>query len=538
MSNKETKSADFVKQAGILAAAGMMSRLIGLIYRIPLANILTDEGNGYYSTAYNMYILILLISSYSIPSAMSKILSGKLEKREYKKAQKIFYAGLIYVGVIGLISGFILFFFAKFFIRGEAHRVLQVFAPTVLLFGFLGVLRGYFQAHKSMIQTSVSQIAEQIMNCAVSLTVAFIFMKAFGEPIYGAMGSAIGTGAGVVAALLVMLWAYRINRGVINRRIRRDKSRASESYSQIFKNIFWVVTPIILSTFVYNFSIILNNKLFTDISMGMKGLSEKESYTIYGVFSAKASILSDVPIALATAMSAALIPVVSGAFEAREFKRTVRNIEEAIYITMIFAIPASVGMFILANPIISLIFNTGSELNLATRLLQLMTLSISLYALSTLTNGVLQGIGAVNKPLLNASISLVVQSVVVILLLTQTKLGIYSLPIAFFIYAGLTCILNQLAIKKFLNMKFNFIKFFLVPLFSSGIMGALVYLIYLPLKMMQVHEIITVPICGVFGVGVYLFTMLLTKGITREEIKMIPKGHLVIPILERLRLLP
>ena len=167
--NENSKKGLFV-QAGILAIAGVISRIIGLLYRSPLTVIIGDEGNGYFSTAYNFYGIVLLISSYSIPSAISRILSGKIAVKEYRNAHKIFRSALIYVAIVGFLGALLLFFGADFLVVGRSATVLRFFAPTIFIFGFLGVLRGYFQAHRTMVPTSISQLIEQLFNAIVSIT--------------------------------------------------------------------------------------------------------------------------------------------------------------------------------------------------------------------------------------------------------------------------------------------------------------------------------------------------------------------------------
>ena len=145
-------------QAGILAAAGIIVRLIGILYRSPLVAIIGDEGNGYYNTAYTIYTIILLISSYSIPAAISKVIAARLAKREYRNAQRIFNCSFIYVMITGGIGSLLCFFGAEFFVGQNSAAVLRVFAPTIFLSGLLGVFRGYFQAHRTMLQTSFHRL--------------------------------------------------------------------------------------------------------------------------------------------------------------------------------------------------------------------------------------------------------------------------------------------------------------------------------------------------------------------------------------------
>lgn len=177
MSNKEQKKSNFIFQAGILAAAGIIVRIIGILYRSPLVMVIGDEGNGYYNSAYVIYTIILLVSSYSIPSAISKVIAARLGLGQYRNAHKLFWGSLIYVTVMGGIGSAVCFFFADRLVGTNSAQVLQIFAPTIFLSGFLGTLRGYFQAHRTMKYTSYSQIIEQIINAAVSIGAAYIFVK-------------------------------------------------------------------------------------------------------------------------------------------------------------------------------------------------------------------------------------------------------------------------------------------------------------------------------------------------------------------------
>lgn len=151
------KKDSFIKQAGILAMAGIICRIIGILYRSPLTGIIGDEGNGYYSSAYNIYTIILLVSSYSIPSAISKVIAQKLAMKEYKNAQRIFRCSIIYVVVIGGLASLFTYFGAEILVESNSVSVLKVFAPTIFISGLLGVLRGYFQAHRTMVPTSLDR---------------------------------------------------------------------------------------------------------------------------------------------------------------------------------------------------------------------------------------------------------------------------------------------------------------------------------------------------------------------------------------------
>ena len=208
--------------------AAMISKVIGLLYKSPLSSIVGNMGMGYISLAQNAYMILLMIASFSIPQAVSKLISERIALKDYKNAQKIFHGSLIYAAIVGGIVALVCLFGARFIIpsnQPNAVLALQILSPTIFLSGILGVYRGYFQAYRNMMPTSISQILEQIFNAAVSLIAAWMFIKYFADGTdgsvakWGAAGSTVGTTAGVVIALLFMLLVYGVNRNAIKRRV-------------------------------------------------------------------------------------------------------------------------------------------------------------------------------------------------------------------------------------------------------------------------------------------------------------------------------
>ncbi len=533
MATKKKKDA-FILQAGILAAAGILCRIIGILYRSPLTSIIGDEGNGYYSAAYNFYTIILLVSSYSIPSAISKVIAGKLALKEYKNAYRVFQCALLYVLVIGGIASLFTFFCAGFLVKENSAAVLRVFAPTIFLSGLLGVLRGYFQAHGTMMQTSVSQILEQILNAAVSIGAAYGFV-ALAEresdttrAVYGAAGSALGTGAGVLVALLFMCGVYLLNRGMIGRRIKKDTEHEEDSYGKIFGVIISMVTPIILSTFIYNFSTSLNQTIYTNILSEIRGMAESEIATMYGIFAGKAVVISNVPIALASAMSAAVIPAVASSFALGDKRQVREKISEAVHTTMLIAVPSSVGLAVLARPVTELLFPQKASLDQAALLLASISITVIFYSLSTITNGVLQAVGKVNLPVINAATALVIQTVALVALLLYTDMGLYALSIAMVVYSFLMCLFNQIAARQALNYRQELVRTFLKPFCAAVLMGICAWLVYDGIyRLLPVNVAALIPAMLVAFI-VYAAVLMALGGVNEADLRRLPKGHLLV----------
>lgn len=551
--SKTKKNDSFILQAGILAMAGIFSRIIGILYRSPLAHIIGNEGNGYYGAAINIYTIILLISSYSIPSAISKVIAQRLAVKEYKNAHRIFHCALIYVVVVGGIASLFAFFGAGILVEKNSVVVLRVFAPTIFFSGLLGVLRGYFQAHKTMLQTSISQIFEQIINAAVSLLAAHLLtglvkdQDSTTQAIYGAIGSAMGTGAGVLLALLFMFGIYQLNKKMIYRRIRHDRTRDENvlTYKAIFVIILSIVTPFILSTFVYNFSTSLNQTIYTKIMIYVKKVSESETATLYGIYSGQPVTISNIPIAIASAVSAAMIPTISGLFAQGDGRGCNAKISEAIHTTMLVAIPSMAGLFALAEPVTRLLFNIESSIALSASLLRVLSVTVVFYSLSTLTNAVLQGIGRVNVPVINAAAALVVQTVVITLLMLYTNLGLYSIAVAAICYSFCMCLLNGICVSRSLGYHQNYKKTFVLPILASLVMGICAYGIYQGVTTLLHHIVASEAVCNIIGLAcsivlaVLIYFVLTVKigAITKSDLLHLPKGRLLVGAAGKLHLI-
>jgi len=549
MADKSNKN-NIIIQSGILAAAGFISRIIGLLYRKPLTAVIGAEGNGYYQVAYNVYTMVLLISSYSIPSAISKVIAQKLAVKEYRNAHRIYICSIWYVLAVGGVASLFLLFGAGFLVEGASVQVLRVFAPTIVFSGLLGVMRGYFQAHRSMIQTSVSQILEQIVNAAVSIGAAVLIINAClgtldwsddtllrsQRSMYGAIGSALGTGAGVLVALLFMCWIYLLNKKLIHRRISRDQSRYVESYRDITRTILSVVTPFILSTAVYNLNAFVDQSIYIKLLHYFQGIDVETLHYNYGILS-EATTVSNIPIAFASAMAAAMIPAITQLSAVGDMDTAGKRTALATKTTMIISIPCAVGLFALARPVIGLLYPQEDTIKAASYLLMALSLSIVFYALSTLSNSVLQGIGKVNVPIRNAAVALVVQAAVLVVLLLFTDLGLFTLPIASTVHSGLMCLLNQLSIRKAMGYRQEIAKTFIIPLLTSVIMGAAAYFIYKGLHLLTGSNLISVIPAVIVAVGIYFVLLVLLKGVTEEELRSFPKGHLLIRAAKKCRLL-
>lgn len=538
MSKKNT----LMRNASLLMAATMISRIIGLLYRRPLGQVLGREGLGYYGYASNLYVILLLISSYSIPMAVSKVISERLALKQYKNAQKVFQGALLYAVIVGGVTALIAFFGGKFLLpqnQQNAVLALQVLAPTIFLSAILGVFRGYFQAHNSMMPTSISQIAEQIMHAVVSVLAGYLLIQAFATDdtsaaVYGAAGATLGTGAGVVVALLFMVFVYYINRGVIQKQIRRDRHGKEESLRDVFRIIFMLVTPVIFTTFIYNASAYLDSYIFSSIQ-GWHGISGKTISEQYGEFSNYYVTLINVPLALASASASAMMPVVSGKYATGEMKVANAKINETVRLTMFISVPAAVGLAVLAHPIMGVLFPESTSL--AENLLMFGAVSVVFSALSTIGNSVLQSIGQQKIALRNAALSLGLNLLsLAVLLLLFPKLGIYAMLIANILFAVCMCVLNQLAMRKYLGFKNELKNAYGQPLLAAAGMGVAAWIIYYGLFVLTKRPFLCVVIAIAAAVFLYMILYVVVSKTTEEEMRRFPMGTKIVRLLRLIRI--
>lgn len=546
---KKKKEGAFLIQGAILASAGIITKIIGVIYRIPLINIMGDQGQAYYGIAFEIYAIALLLTSYSLPLAVSKLVSARVAKGERRNAFRVFKAALIFAVTAGTAIGLIVFFGSDF-IAGKimamepSKYALRVLAPCLLVVAIMGVIRGYFQGLGTMLPTAISQILEQIVNAVVSVVGAsylFQFGKKAAEAkakeylpaAYGAAGGTLGTLCGAVAGLLFLAFVFLAYRKIIKRQLRRDHSRYRESYSDIFIVLFYTITPVILSTAVYQSTKILDAGIFSNI-MDVQGMAKEKYETLWGMYTGKFNTLVNVPLAIANAVGASVIPSLTAAVTSGDRKLVYSKIQLATRFTMIISIPSMVGCMVLARPVLDLLFSGNNKV--PALLLITGAVTIVFYSLSTITNAMLQGVNRMTIPIRNAAISLVIHLIALLIMLIALKMNIFAVIGGTIVFSFSMCVLNQRALRREIGYRQEKMKTFIIPLMASIIMGVVALISQMILELILPQKLATV-ITLFVSVIVYGVALLLLGGLTEEEILMMPKGHLLVKIFKKAHLL-
>lgn len=541
----------FLMHGSLLAAASIISRIVGLLYRIPMTAIIGKRGNDFYGTAYSIYNIMLIISSYSIPLAVSKLVAARVAKREFKNAFRVLKGSLLFAAVTGGTAALVMWFFAGYFTGAIlktplAILAVRVLAPVVFIVAILGVFRGFFQGLNTMKPSALSQVIEQIVNALVSVTAAYMLVD-YGSragavlmdpegirAAYGAAGGTLGTACGALVALFVMLFIFLISCGRFHKRLLRDHTKKKLGHMSLAGQLFITIIPVLLSTTLYNVGSIINQGVFKNIAH-MQHYDPNLVSEWWGVYAGQFNVLINVPISIASALAASSVPSLTTSYHEGDFPKVKRQIVTATRFIMIIAFPCAVGMAVLGGPIMMLLFSDFDKTS--GYMMTAGSVAILFFSLSTLTNGLLQGIDKMRIPVINAAISLVLQTVMLVLLMVVFRLNIYAVVITNAFYGLSMCFLNGRAVRKYAKTRQNIKRTYMIPLEASAVMGVCVFFAYRLLHTLTHSNAVSCLIAIAVGASVYFMVLILMRGITEYELKAFPKGEMLAAIAKKLHLM-
>ena len=532
-------------QGGVLAAAAILGRIIGLIYRIPLTNIIGDLGNNYYGCAFDIYNIFLLISSYSLPMAVSRLVADYRTKGESRHAYRLLKCAFLFAMFVGALACAAIFFGARYitatvFETPLSLYALRVLAPTLFITAFLGVLRGFFQGMENMYPSAVSQVLEQLVNAFVSVLAAYFFASKGGQigrvlaneegyhAAYGAAGASLGT---TVGAAFSLLFLYILYKGFV--RIWRKKMRKEHAkrvpYEVLFRKMFFTVLPFLAASALFNLNIVIEQGIFKHM---MKGAAQAEQVALWwGVFSGKFRTMLNLPVAIAAAIGAACIPSITASFVKKRQEEVVLKTELAIRFSMLIAFPASFLLMLLSAPLMEFLFQDTQPL--ASGLLLAGGSIVIFYSLATVTASILQGVGKLRAPVIHSGISLVLQVIVLVVLLKFTDLHIYAVVASMAVFGICVTVLNQVALYRSGYWAPEFMKTFVLPGVCASIMASMCWIIEVALSQVVAFKYVTVPVAFVCGVMIYMVLLLTLRAMTPEEMRQFPGGRRMARMMKR-----
>jgi len=538
------KGTSFMKNVAMLMIAQIIIKLLGFAYRLVILNVdgFGNIGNGYYDAGYTVYTLLLTISSVGIPTVISKLVSERVAKGDYRGAHKIFTVSLRVFTLIGAILSITLFFGAELIASKilnvpDIKYVLMVLAPAIMFVASSSVIRGYFAGLGSMKSTSVSQTLEQFFNCV--LTITFVYALVGKEPAIMAAGGNVSTTLAILISFTYLFVFYKKRKkGILADCKAQTVPQEDKTTSKLLKTIFAISVPMTIGSLVS----IVNNMIdtatisnciqtaFTGILDTKEALEEK-AMELSGMLSKIVTIIH-LPLAITGSFCTALVPAISSAISVGDYKTVNKRLSFSFFASILIIMPCAVGLAVLAEPILKLIYPAASE---GALILVLSTLTMIFVSLNYVVNGGLYGFGKVHIPAIALAIGGILKLVLNVVLISNPKINIYGAVITSILSQGLAFAICLYYLNKEIKLEMNFKNHVLKPIFASGIMGVIVYFAY-ELLINSMGNAISTIISIFIGAIIYLILVLLAKVLKKEDIYMVPFGTKIYSVLLKFKI--
>ncbi len=529
-----TKKQSFLHGAALLAMATAAVKLIGAFYKIPLKGIIGDQGYGYFMTAYDVYSVLLLISTAGLPVAMSRMISqaNAVEnhnqvRRIYRTARAIFLGlGLISCLVMVLGSGWL----AQQLKQPNAAYAIACLGPCSLFMGLVSTFRGFFQGHSNMKPTSQSQVLEAAVKLIVGLGLAYILMRQYGSIPVAAAGSILGVSISVLVSSVFLFGKFR----PAYKQLPGGGGDAL-SYGATAKGLLAIAVPITIGSAGLQLLTVLEQRLYMGQLLTACGLSQDTADTMKGIYSMTMTIYN-MPCAFIVPIAISVIPAISAQLTLKNDVSVRQTEESAARVAGLISLPCSVGLGVLAEPIMSLLGGyTGEKLVLAANLMRILALCVFLYAIIQYSNALMQAHGYAYVPVVNMLLAGATKLGVVYLLVGNPNLGILGAPIGSVLGYTAIAAMNLLAIGKLVPQKPKLLPNLLRPLLPAAVMGISVYGAHWGVIWLFGADCSRILRCAVpilVGVAVYLLMVVLCKSITKEDCLLLPKGEKIAKMLK------
>lgn len=528
----------FLRGAAILGIAGLLVQVMGAIFRIPLGNIIGDEGMGYYQTAYPIYVFLLVFSTNGAPAAISKMTSERVALGKQSEAHRVFKLSFVLMFALGIVASGVFFFGAEAIVHAlknpGAYYAMISIAPALLFVPIMAVYRGYFQGLQQMEPTAVSQLIEQAVRVAVGLTLAVLFVPKGIE--YAAAGATIGTSIGPIAGVAMLAIIYLLKRKKLKREIEESETEEKESAGKIIGTLAAIAVPITIGVSILP---IMN---IVDVAIVMRRLQEigfgiKETNALYGQLTGMAGPVINIPMALALSIALSMVPAIAAANSVKDTAFLDMNVRLGLRTAMIIGVPCTFGLMALAEPIMLLIYPMqAASASSAAPCLFILSIGIVFLSIAQTMAGILQGLSKPYVAVVTLAIGVVVKAVTTYIFTGIPSLNVQGAAIGSSIAYGVIGVLNFIAVKRYTGTRFNLNLSVWKPLLSGIVMSIVVLVVYYAGRNFIGNSLSTVLSIGA-GAAVYGIMLLKTKAIETHEIKLLPKGEKLERLLVKLRLI-
>ena len=545
--SETSKKQNFLQGAALLAIATAIVKVIGAFYKLPLNMAIGAEGYSYFTTAYDIYSVLLLISTAGLPVAVSRMISQASTLNHNNRLRKVFRTSLTIFTVIGLVSSVLMIcgskWLANIMNQPDAWISIACLGPCGILICLMSAYRGYFNGQGNMVPTSVTQVIEALGKLVVGLALAFLIIHFTNNVALAAGGAIIGVTMGSVLALVYMLAKFR--------RSYRGLAVTSEepgSTKETVKELLAIAIPITIGSAGLQLLTVIESGLYmdrlvylieTNQYMGhmVTGAvtAQKAAATLKGLYNMTQTIFN-MPCAFIIPITVSVLPAVTSYLTLGDHKGVRDTEESAARITGLLSLPCAVGLTVLARPIMALLGGyEGEQLELSAQFMAIQGITVFLYAIIQYTNALLQSHGYVNVPVVNMLSSGVVRLVLVYVMVGNPDLGLLGAPIGAFIGYLLIAVLNLIAIARKVPQKPRLLKNLLRPAIPALVMGVVVFFCYRVLVSVIGIDGSRIILAGApiaAGVVVYFVCVVLMKSITKEDCLLLPKGDKIAKLLK------
>lgn len=529
----------FLQGAFILVAANLIVKIIGAIYSIPITNLLGEGGMGYYTSAYELYSFLFVLSTAGLPVAISKMVSESTALGRDDEAQRIFSVALVSFAIVGLVGSCAMYFGAGLFCKAINNNLavyaVRMIAPAIFFVAIASAFRGFSQGMQNMMPTAISQVIEAICKLGVGIVAAMILLRENAEIYVTASGAIIGVTVGAALATLFLIGDYFRSPALRQLRSGRVQSPGTRSRAQLLKRLVYLAVPITIGASVMSLTNLLD--LFVVMNrLGDIGYTQMQANDLFGSYSI-ARKLFNLPASLIFSLSISIMPVLSAAFAVHDTGAIQRNIRSALRVCLIAALPAGVGLVVLARPILNLLYSAQpNAVDQAAPLLATLSLAVACVCLVSLTNAMLQAIGLLKVPVITMLIGGTVKLIVNYTLIGTPSIGINGAPIGSVLCYTVITVLNLIILQRNVQLKLNFWQVLGKPLLASIGMGVCAIAGYnLTVGPLGMKLACLFAICA--GGCAYVLLLLAVKGLGRAEIELLPKGRRLAAFLSRHNLL-
>ena len=553
MNDQPIKKQTFLQGTAVLAMATVLVKLMGFLFKVPLNNIIGEDGFGYFNTAYDVYNVLLMISTTGLPVAMSRMISQAQTLGNHAQIKRIYRTSLYVFLTIGMVGSLGMLFFCRQLsvmvtTNENSWAAIAALAPCVLLICLVSAYRGFFQGQSNMTPTSVSQIFEAVTRLVVGLGLAWLVMKLTGEAAVRAQGIVLASGEtaqdygditlAAGGAILGVTLGSLISVVYLHHKFRQSNQILSlgggtaKSTRSTMKELLSIAVPITLGSAGLQVINLFDTMIYMRRLTGALQWTEKMADSAKGVYNFCQTVFA-LPCSFIPTITIAVIPAITASLTRKDLAEAKATSESSVRTMALIAMPCAAGLFVMAEPVIRLLCSTYTEdrIQLAATMLAILGLTVIFNSLVLLLNAIMQAHGDVVTPVVNMLIGGIIKIIVNYILVGQPNLNIVGAPIGTFIcYISITA-LDLIAMKRHISARPAIFKNIIRPGLSSAIMGAATFMVYRVLSNAISSWKLACLLSLAFAVVLYAVLVVFLRCLTYEDCMLLPKGEKIAKIL-------